>query len=78
MNIFFVSHIQSVNRANLSWMKTYIISKASWHKFFSFYKNIFMADNKDIRDGRDRSKVDGNETYELQYLAENSVFLYRT
>ena len=37
-----------------------------------------MADNKDIRDGRDRSKVDGNETYELQYLAENSVFLYRT
>jgi hypothetical protein len=29
-----------------------------------------MADNKDQRDGRDRSRVAGNEEYELQYLAE--------
>lgn len=29
-----------------------------------------MADNKNLRDGRDRSKVDGNENYELQYIAE--------
>ena len=29
-----------------------------------------MADNKNIRDGRDRSKVDGNEAYELRVLAE--------
>jgi Protein of unknown function (DUF3606) len=29
-----------------------------------------MADNKDIRDGRDRSRVAGNEEYELSYLAE--------
>lgn len=28
-----------------------------------------MADNKDLKDGRDRSKVDGNESYELQYIA---------
>jgi len=29
-----------------------------------------MADDKDIRDGRDRSRVSGSEDYELQYLAE--------
>ena len=27
-----------------------------------------MADNKNILDGRDRSKVDGTENYELAYL----------
>ena len=29
-----------------------------------------MADNKDLRDGRDRSRVAGDEEYEVQYLAE--------
>jgi hypothetical protein len=29
-----------------------------------------MSDNKNIQDGRDRSKVDGNESYELAYLEE--------
>jgi len=29
-----------------------------------------MADNKNIQDGRDRSKVSGNESYELSYLEE--------
>ncbi len=29
-----------------------------------------MADNKDIRDGRDRSQVDRNDTNELQYIAD--------
>jgi hypothetical protein len=29
-----------------------------------------MSDNKNIQDGRDRSKVDGNESYELSYLEE--------
>jgi hypothetical protein len=29
-----------------------------------------MADNKDLRDGRDRQRVAGNEEYEVQYLAE--------
>jgi hypothetical protein len=29
-----------------------------------------MADDKDLRDGRDRSRVSGSEEYELQYLAE--------
>jgi uncharacterized protein YjbJ (UPF0337 family) len=29
-----------------------------------------MADNKNIQDGRDRSKVDGHEDYELSYLQE--------
>lgn len=29
-----------------------------------------MADNKDLRDGRDRQRVAGNEDYEVQYLAE--------
>lgn len=29
-----------------------------------------MADNKNIQDGRDRSKIDGNEDYELSYLQE--------
>ena len=29
-----------------------------------------MADNKDLRDERDRSRVAGSEEYELQYLAE--------
>ncbi|WP_432709861.1 DUF3606 domain-containing protein [Pedobacter sp.] len=27
-----------------------------------------MADNKNFQDGRDRSKVSGNEDYELSYL----------
>jgi hypothetical protein len=29
-----------------------------------------MADDKNKRDGRDRSRVSGSEEYELQYLAE--------
>ena len=29
-----------------------------------------MADNKDLRDGRDRSRVAANEEYEVQHLAE--------
>jgi hypothetical protein len=29
-----------------------------------------MADNKNLRDGRDRLRVSGSEDYELQYLAE--------
>ena len=29
-----------------------------------------MADDKDVRDGRDRSRVSGSEDYELQHLAE--------
>ena len=29
-----------------------------------------MADNKNLRDGRDRSRVAGNEAYELQHIAE--------
>lgn len=29
-----------------------------------------MADNKNIQDGRDRSKVSGDESYELSYLEE--------
>jgi hypothetical protein len=29
-----------------------------------------MSDDKNIQDGRDRSKVDGNESYELSYLEE--------
>jgi hypothetical protein len=29
-----------------------------------------MADNKDLRDGRDRSKVAGEEEYEVQHIAE--------
>jgi hypothetical protein len=29
-----------------------------------------MADDKNQRDGRDRSRVSGSEEYELQYLAE--------
>jgi beta-N-acetylglucosaminidase len=35
-------------------------------------KQTIMADNKEIRDGRDRSRVAGNEEYELQYLAEKT------
>jgi hypothetical protein len=31
---------------------------------------MIMADNKDIQDGRDRSKVNGNESYELSYIEE--------
>ncbi len=39
--------------------------------FQSTYENIsVMGDNKNIQDGRDRSKVDGNEDYELSYLEE--------
>ena len=29
-----------------------------------------MADDKNLRDGRDRSRVSGSEEYELKYLAE--------
>ena len=29
-----------------------------------------MADNKDLRDGRDRSRVSGSEEYEVQHIAE--------
>ena len=29
-----------------------------------------MADNKDLQDGRDRSKVSASEDYEVSYLAE--------
>ena len=29
-----------------------------------------MADDKNIQDGRDRSRVSGSEDYELQFLAE--------
>lgn len=29
-----------------------------------------MGDNKDLRDGRDRSKVSGNESFELRVVAE--------
>lgn len=29
-----------------------------------------MADDKNLQDGRDRSRVSGSEEYELQYLAE--------
>ena len=29
-----------------------------------------MADNKENRDGRDRSRVAGNEDYELQHVAD--------
>jgi hypothetical protein len=29
-----------------------------------------MADDKNMQDGRDRSRVSGSEEYELQYLAE--------
>lgn len=29
-----------------------------------------MSDNKNIRDGRDASKVSGEEDYELSYLEE--------
>lgn len=29
-----------------------------------------MADNKDLRDGRDRERVAGDEDYEVNYLAQ--------
>lgn len=29
-----------------------------------------MPDNKDQRDGRDRSRVSANENYEVQHIAE--------
>ena len=29
-----------------------------------------MADDKNLRDGRDRERVAGNEEYELNYLAQ--------
>jgi predicted DNA-binding protein YlxM (UPF0122 family) len=31
---------------------------------------MFMADDKNLRDGRDRSRVSGSEEYELQHIAE--------
>jgi len=33
-------------------------------------KRITMGDNKNVKDGRDRSKIDSNEDYELSYLQE--------
>ena len=32
--------------------------------------NNIMADDKNMQDGRDRSRVSGSEEYEMQYLAE--------
>jgi hypothetical protein len=32
--------------------------------------NIVMADDKKIRDGRDKSKVSKEEDYEVKYMAE--------
>jgi hypothetical protein len=29
-----------------------------------------MADDRNLKDGRDRSRVSGSEEYELQFLAE--------
>ena len=29
-----------------------------------------MADNKNLRDGRDRNRIDGSEDYEVQHVAE--------
>lgn len=29
-----------------------------------------MTDNKNLQDGRDRSKVNGSESYELSYIEE--------
>lgn len=29
-----------------------------------------MSDNKDLQDGRDRTRVAGNEDYEVSFLAE--------
>ena len=29
-----------------------------------------MADNKDLRDGRDRDRVAGNEEYEVRHISE--------
>jgi hypothetical protein len=29
-----------------------------------------MSDNKDLRDGRDRNRVAGNEDYEVNHLSE--------
>ncbi|RYY22369.1 MAG: DUF3606 domain-containing protein [Chitinophagaceae bacterium] len=29
-----------------------------------------MSDNKDLRDGRDRDRVAGNEDYEVRHLSE--------
>ena len=34
------------------------------------YKPLYMADNKDLRDGRDRERVAGNEDYEIRHLSE--------
>ena len=39
-------------------------------KVYLINKTFFMADNKDLRDGRDRSRVAGEESYELQHIAE--------
>jgi len=33
-------------------------------------KHPIMSDNKNIQDGRDSSKVDGNSDYELDYVAQ--------
>jgi hypothetical protein len=37
---------------------------------FEHYLKKNMADNKNARDGRDRSRVSGSEDYELQHIAE--------
>ena len=42
-----------------------------WHKiYFYTYKNKIMADDKNLRDNRDRERVAGNEEYEVNYLAQ--------
>ncbi len=40
-------------------------------RFFNCWIKIkALADNKDLRDGRDRSMVAANEEYEIQHLAQ--------
>jgi len=41
-----------------------------WHVFFNKWKKKTMADDKNLRDNRDRSRVAGSEDYEVQHLAE--------
>lgn len=42
-----------------------------WHNILCYYRNIFpMADDKNLRGGQDRSRVAGNEEYELQHIAQ--------
>jgi hypothetical protein len=42
-----------------------------WHVFLCYRCKLYiMADNKNQRDARDRSRVAGNESYELSFLEE--------